>query len=301
MFPGDTILSFFLIAQIFIGVMANSLLFMNYIYDFLIQPQLKKPIDSIFMHLTMSNIITIVFQSIPNILSSFGVKRFLDNAGCQTVFYIYRVSRGLSICTTSLLSAFQAITISPSHSKWAKLKSKLSTWIFPSFLVFWIINMLIYIHIIETVRAKWNVTVIGHGFVHAYCQTRQSGDRHSGSFISVILTRDVLFVAPMIMSSLYMVGLLYRHHRRARHLHSSSLSRQMSPENRATHIILLLAFCFVFFYCCNNFMDIYAYYRPQKDSRMVGIAGILSSCYPTFCPFLLMKNNKNIPKLISSL
>ncbi|XP_062031903.1 vomeronasal type-1 receptor 4-like, partial [Lepus europaeus] len=216
-------------------------------------------------------------------------------------FYIYRVARGLSICTTALLSAFKAITISPSHSKWARLKFKVSTWIFPSFLFFWVINMLIYIHIIETVRAKWNFTVIGRGFVHAYCQTRQSGDHHSGSFVSVMLTRDFLFMALMIMSSLYMVGLLYRHHRGARHLHSSSLSRQMSPENRATHTILLLAFCFVFFYFCNNFVDIYAFYRPEKDSRLVGITGILSSRYPTFGPFFLMKNNKNIPKLTSSL
>ncbi|NP_001160676.1 vomeronasal 1 receptor oryCunV1R1515 [Oryctolagus cuniculus] len=301
MFPGDKILSIFLIAQIFIGVMANLFLFIIYVYAFLIQPQLKKPIDSIFMHLTGVNMVTIVFQSIPDIMSSIGVKHFLNNAGCQTVFYIYRVARGLSICTTSLLSAFQAITITPSYSKWARLKSKLSTWVFPSFLFFWIINMLIYIHIIETVRAKWNFTVVGHGFVHAYCQTRQSGDRHKGSFISVIVTHDVLFVALMIMSSLYMVGLLYRHQRRAQHIHSSSLSRQTSPENRATHTILLLAFCFVFFYCCHNFMDIYAFYRPEKDSRMVGITGILSSCYPTFCPFLLMKNNKNIPKWTSSL
>ncbi|NP_001160721.1 vomeronasal 1 receptor oryCunV1R1562 [Oryctolagus cuniculus] len=301
MFPNDTILSFFLITQIFIGVMANSFLFMIYIYAFLIQPQLKKPIDCIFMHLTMANIITIVFQSIPDIVSSFGVKRFLDNAGCQTVFYIYRVTRGLSICTTSLLSVFQAITISPSHSKWARLKSKLSAWILPSFLFFWVMNMLIYIHIIETVRAKWNFTVVGHGFVHAYCQSIQLRDHQSWSFISVIVIRDLLFVALMIMSSLYMVGLLYRHRRRAQHIHSSSLSRQMSPENKATHTIICLVFCFVLFYFCNNFVTLYAFYRPEKDSRLVGITGILSSCYPTFCPFLLMKNNKNIPKWTSSL
>ncbi|XP_062031907.1 vomeronasal type-1 receptor 4-like [Lepus europaeus] len=299
--PSQRVYASALEGEVFIGVTANSLLFFIYTYTFLIQPHLKKPIDLIFMHLTMVNILTMVFQSIPNILSSFGVRGFLDNAGCQTVFYVYRVTRSLSICTTSLLSAFQAIIISPNHSKWARLKPKLSTWIFPSFLFFWVINMLIYIHIIESVRAKWNFTVVGRGFVHAYCQTRQSGDGQSWSFINVLVTRDVLFVALMIMSSLYMVGLLYRHHRGARHIHSSSLSRQTSPENKATHTIICLVFCFVLFYCCNNFVTLYAFYRPEKDSRLVGIAGILSSCYPTFCPFLLMKNNKNISKLTSSL
>ncbi|NP_001160822.1 vomeronasal 1 receptor oryCunV1R1644 [Oryctolagus cuniculus] len=274
---------------------------MIYIYTLLIEPHLKKPIDSIFMHLTVVNIVTIVFQSIPDIMSSFGVKRFLDNAGCQTFLYTYRVTRGISICTTSLLSAVQAITISPSHSKWARLKSKLSTWIFPSFLFFWIINMLIYIHVIGTIRAKLNFTVVGQGYVNAYCQSRKPSAHESRSFVSILVIHDAVFLALMIWSSLYMVWILYRHHRRAQHIHTSSLSSKTSPENKATHTILLMVFCFVFFYLSNNCLTFYGFYTSKKNTRLEGIGGILASCYPTFCPFFLMKHNKIILKLTSFL
>ncbi|NP_001160781.1 vomeronasal 1 receptor oryCunV1R1622 [Oryctolagus cuniculus] len=274
---------------------------MIYIYTLLIEPHLKKPIDSLFMHLTVVNIVTIVFQSIPDIMSSFGIKGFLDNTGCQTFLYTNRVTRGLSICTTPLLSAFQAITISPSHSKWAWLKSKLSTWIFPSFLFFWIINMLIYIHIIETIRAKLNFTMFGQGYVNAYCQSRKPKALDSRSFISILVIHDAVFLALMIWSSLYMVWILYRHRRRAQHIHTSSLSSKTSPENKATHTILWMVFCFVFFYLSNNCLTFYGIYASEKNARLEGIGGILSSCYPTFCPFFLMKHNKIILKLTSFL
>ena len=59
-------------------------------------------------------------------MSSFGDRYFLDDIGCKATLYTYRVTQSLSICTTALLSAYQAITISPIHSNWAGLKSKLS-------------------------------------------------------------------------------------------------------------------------------------------------------------------------------
>ncbi|XP_062031904.1 vomeronasal type-1 receptor 4-like [Lepus europaeus] len=281
--------------------MANSLLFFIYTYTFLIEPRLKKPIDSIFMHLIVVNISTIMIRSIPELMSSFGVKNLFDDIGCQTFLYISRVIRGLSICTTFLLSVFQAITVSPSHSKWAGLKSKLSKWIFPSLLLFWLINMLIYTHIIGTVKAKLNFTVVGQGYVNVYCQTRKLRDHESRSFISIIVIHDVVFLALMIWSSLYMVWILYRHRRRAQHFHNLSLSSKTSPENKATCTILWMVFCFVFFYLSNNCLILYGFYASEKNTRLEGIGGILASCYPTFCPFFLMKHNKIILKLTSFL
>ncbi|XP_014447749.1 vomeronasal type-1 receptor 94-like, partial [Tupaia chinensis] len=203
-------------------------------------------------------------------------------------------------CTTSLLSAFQAITISPSNSKWARLKTKSSTWILPSLFFFWIINMVVYIHVILSLEANRNFTIVGFGYSHAYCQTKKLKNYYPGAFTSVLVIRDVLFVAPMIWTSIYMVNLLYRHHRRAQHLHSPSLSAQPSPENKATHTILWLVSCFVFFYCSDNFVTFYLYYKSQKSPRLDRVAGIISSCYPTICPFVLMKNNKMISKYTSS-
>ncbi|XP_040834224.1 olfactory receptor class A-like protein 1 [Ochotona curzoniae] len=301
MLPSDMIYSFFLTSQIFIGVVANSLVFLIYAYIFLIEPHLKKPMDVMCMHLTLVNTVTIVFQSTPQLVSFFGVKDFLDDIGCKTFLYISRVTRGLSICTTSLLSVFQAITVSPSHSKWAWLKSQLSQWILPSLLSFWVINMLICIINIDALRAKSNFSVAHLRYAHAYCESRQIEEHVSILFLSLIMMHDLVCMVPMVGSSLYMVFILYRHRRRARLIHSLTHSSQSSAENKATRTILLLVLCFVVFYSTNNILMLYGYYNAEKNIRLEGINGILSSCYRTFCPFLLIKNNKIFLRLISSI
>ncbi|XP_047394174.1 vomeronasal type-1 receptor 4-like, partial [Sciurus carolinensis] len=264
MFPGDTIFGVFLISQLCIGVLGNSLLFMLYAYTFLVKPQLKKHIDPIIMHLLLVNALTIMFTLIPDIASSFGVRRFLNEAGCQAVLFLYRVTRGVSICTTSLLSTFQAIIVNPSNSKWVWIKYKLPTWTCPSFLFFWVLNMIVYFHVIESVTDIRNFTLVGTGYAHAYCRTRHFGTHNSFSFHAVLLVRDLLFVLLMVCTSLYMVHLLYRHHRRAQHIHSPHVSSQSSPEHKATHTILQLVGFFVFFYFSNNSLMFYSFHTHHK-------------------------------------
>ncbi|KAM4801433.1 vomeronasal type-1 receptor 4-like [Urocitellus parryii] len=299
MIPSDTIFGVFLISQLCIGVLGNSLLFLLYAYTFLVKPHLKKHIDPIVMHLMLANALTIMFTLVPDIASTFGVRRFLNKLGCQTVLFLYRVTRGVSICTTSLLSAFQAITVSPSNSKWAWLKFKLPKWKYPLFLFFWVLNMVVYFHVIETITAISNFTLIGPGYAHAYCQNKYFGKHKSPSLFIAMLVRDLLFVLLMTGTSLYMVNLLYRHRRRAQHLHSPRVSSQTSPEHKATHTILLLVGCFVFFYFSNNCFSLYSFNARYKIPRSEGISGALSSCYPTICPFLLMKNNRMVSQFTS--
>jgi vomeronasal1 receptor len=159
--------------------------------------------------------------------------------------------------------------------------------------------MLIYIYIIEMVTAKSNVTLLGHGYSDAHCQSRHFGNHNLRLLVYVILVQDLVCIVLMMWTSLYMVHVLYRHHRRAQHVHSPRLSSQSSPENKATYRILLLVSCFVFFYCSNNIMTLVTFYTPGKIHRLRVISGILSSCYPTICPFLLMKNTKIISQFTS--
>lgn len=300
MLPTDAVWGGFFLLHICIGYMGNSLLLGFYVYTFLTQSHLKKPIDGILLHLTLVNILTITFRLIPDVVSSFGVRHFLNDAGCKAMMFMYRVTRGLSICTTALLSAFQAVTISPGNSKWAWLKSISSGCIYPALLFFWGINLLIYIHIILATEANPNSTVAGSRYSSLYCQTSRSTG-NSQTFLSAMVIRDLLFVVPMMGFSLYMVNLIYRHRQRVRHMHSSRLYSQTPPEIKATHTIVLLVSCFVFFYCANNFSTFYVFYRLQKNPGLERITGTLASCYPTICPFVLMKNNKIMSKFTSSL
>ncbi|XP_005361151.1 vomeronasal type-1 receptor 4-like [Microtus ochrogaster] len=300
MLISTSVLSVFLISQLCIGVIGNTSLFVLYIYIFFFKPHFKKLIDMFFLHLTIVNMVTIVFILIPDIVASFGVTNFLDDVGCKVVLCIYRISRGLSISTTCILSTFQAVTVTPSNSQWVWLKHKLSTWTFSSLLCSWLINLTIYGFVVETVMAKNNSTHIGHVYLHAYCQSRNLGNQISGAFISMIFIYDLLYVSIMMWTSLYMVILLYRHRKRAQYLRSPSLSSQQSPELRATHSILLLVSCFVILYWLNNFITVYGFYAPTKIPRLGAINAIWATCYPTICPFLIMKNNKLILHFTSS-
>ncbi|KAM7340288.1 hypothetical protein ACRRTK_000903 [Alexandromys fortis] len=300
MLISNVVLGVFLISQLCLGVIGNTSLFILYIYTFFFKPHFKKLIDMFFLHLTIVNMVMIVFILIPDIVASFGVPNFLDDVSCKVVLYIYRFCRGLSISTTCILSTFQAVTVTPSNSQWAWLKHKLSMWTFSSLLCSWLINLAIYGYMVETVMAKTNSTQVGRIYLHAYCQSRNLGNQYSGPFISIISMYDLFYVSIMMWTSLYMVILLYRHRKRAQYLRSTSLSSQQSPELRATHSILLLVSCFVILYWLNNLITLYGFYASTKIPRLEAINAIWATCYPTICPFLIMKNNKLILHFTSS-
>ncbi|KAF5918127.1 hypothetical protein HPG69_018468 [Diceros bicornis minor] len=157
----DTILGLFFLSQF--GFLGNTLLHVLYINTFLFQPHTKKPIDLIFIHLTLAHVMTILLSEIPEIINSFHIRNFLDDIACKAVLYMYRVSRGLSLCTTFFLSVFQAMIITPSNSRWAWLKPKISKYIFPAFF-FWITDMLIYIQVVITIVAPYNTTEVEQVF-----------------------------------------------------------------------------------------------------------------------------------------
>uniref|UniRef100_F6VP66 Vomeronasal type-1 receptor n=1 Tax=Ornithorhynchus anatinus TaxID=9258 RepID=F6VP66_ORNAN len=154
-----------------VGVLGNSALLIVFINIFIFQSHQRKPTDLILTHLTMANTATLLTRGVPETMMSFGMKNILNDVGCQVVMFTNRVSRGLSICTTCLLSVFQAITISPSTSRWARLKPRAPDYILPSFLFFWILNILIYFKIIISTQATKNVTFTEYTYTLKYCSS----------------------------------------------------------------------------------------------------------------------------------
>ncbi|XP_008590384.1 PREDICTED: vomeronasal type-1 receptor 1-like [Galeopterus variegatus] len=293
----DIIFQILFISQTFIGFVGNSLLFTSCMYTFLIHPHKKKPVDVILAHLTLANAVTLVLRGFPNIVLSFGIKHVIGDTGCKTVLYIQRVTRSISLNATSLQSTFQAVTITPSNYKWAWLKNKVSVYILPSLLFFWIINMIIYVEIILRVVATFNSSDVRHGYFGIYCKNTAFEYYQAVSFVSVVLIQDLLFLSVMTFNSVYMVNILYRHHKTVQHVRSTIQSSRCFPEERATHTILILVSCFVFFYLINTFLTLYLTFANEKNWQMDKFGDFISSCYPTICPFLLIKNENIISKL----
>uniref|UniRef100_A0A7N5K3W2 Vomeronasal type-1 receptor n=1 Tax=Ailuropoda melanoleuca TaxID=9646 RepID=A0A7N5K3W2_AILME len=268
----DTILGVFILSQVGIGFIENTLLLVLLINTFLVQLHTKKPIDLIFIHLILVNVMTIVFSGIPEVVNAFGVRNFLDDIGCKVVMYLYRVTRGLSLCTTSFLSIFQAIIITPSNSRWAWLKPKISTYIFPAFCSFWVINMLIYIRVIINIVAPYNSTEVDKFYSLMYY------------FVCVF---------PMVWTSVYMVMFLFKPRKTVQHVHRTRLSPRPSPETKATHTILVLVSCFVFFYWSNSFLTIYVSYKHNVKG-VENITVILFHGYPAICTLMRKSSQHTI-------
>ena len=203
MITSETILGVFFLSQIGIGFIGNTLL--------LVQLNINKPIDFIFTHLILANVMTILFGRSPEIMNAFGVRNFLDDIGCKAVMYMYRVTQGLSLCTMSFLSIFQTIIIIPSNSRWAWLKPKISTYIFSAFFSFWVIDMLIYIHVIPTIVAPFNTTEVGQIYSLTYCNGRKSNQLQQTAFLGGMVLWDFPCVFLMIWTSVYMVKFLFTH------------------------------------------------------------------------------------------
>uniref|UniRef100_A0A2K6D335 Vomeronasal type-1 receptor n=1 Tax=Macaca nemestrina TaxID=9545 RepID=A0A2K6D335_MACNE len=94
LYSSDTTLGILPVFQTGIGLMGNSLLFIICMYIILFRPHQKNPLDVIL------------------------ISTFVDTC-CKTGLYIYKMTRDICVCTSSLLSIFQAVIISPCHSKWA--------------------------------------------------------------------------------------------------------------------------------------------------------------------------------------
>nr|XP_042134721.1 vomeronasal type-1 receptor 1-like [Peromyscus maniculatus bairdii] len=122
-----------------LGTLGNISVSVNYMFIWWGGPE-RKPIHLILIHLAFANIMILLAKGLPKTIAAFGLRNFLDDIGCKIIVYLERVARGLSICTSSLLTVVQAIIISPRASGWRRLRPKSAWHILPFFSFFWILN-----------------------------------------------------------------------------------------------------------------------------------------------------------------
>ncbi|XP_036608156.1 vomeronasal type-1 receptor 1-like [Trichosurus vulpecula] len=266
-----------------IGITANVFLLSLHILKMLAGHKMR-PINLILTQLILANVTMLASKGIPQTLLVIGWNNFLDEVGCKIVFSFCKVSQGLSISFTCLLGTFQAITISPNDSRWAKYKARASEFIDPTCLLLWSLNLLIEIPASISVRSPRISTNITNRMNVVFC----SFGRFLRAYLIMTTLRNVFFVGLMVWTSGYMVLLLYRHHQHVQNIHSTSLSPRASPEIRATKNILVLV---IFFFCCYLFNSIFVLcfsYVHQRAVWLLPISAFLSLSFPTFSPFVLI-------------
>ncbi|KAM8970814.1 vomeronasal type-1 receptor 4-like [Sarcophilus harrisii] len=278
--------------QIIIGVFGNGLLLFLYGFN-LITGQRIRPIDTIFVNLFLSYILMILFRGVPTAIQMCIQKLFLSDTECKIIVYLQRVSRGLSLCNTCLLSAFQAITISSYNPKWAKLKANAPKYIVPSCVFMWVLNLLVDVVVPLHVSGPGNNTFSHLKKNLGYC----SIDWHAITTSNLVMWKtlyDSVFLGFMAISSGYMVLVLFRHRWQVQHLHSTSFNPIASPETRATKVILLLMISFVCFYSVSSIFVIVMEKFKDTSQWIIHMSAFFSSFYSTLSPFVLISSDSQI-------
>ncbi|KAM6184934.1 vomeronasal type-1 receptor 100-like, partial [Rhynchocyon petersi] len=246
----------------------------------------------IFLELSYATLSPFMLFSRGNVclVPIFNFQSFLGDINCKITIFLVRVARGLSICTTCLLSVVQAITISPRTNTWTKLKLWIKQQIFSSLLFFWICNSLISSNLLYYVTAVNNVNRSGTGQCVSYCYMLPSTNTVRWIFLTLMSLRDISFQSLMAWSSGYMVFLLHKHHKRVFYLQSARFtkSNKTSPDIRATQSVLMLMACFLFFYWADFTLSFFIGSFFTNDPIMYNVKIFLELCYATLSPFMLM-------------
>ncbi|XP_020865434.1 vomeronasal type-1 receptor 1-like [Phascolarctos cinereus] len=235
----------------------------------------KRFISLIIINLAFAHIFMILFRGIILIINKWGWRNFLDETMGKLLNYFIRVTQSLSLCSTCLLSVFQAITISPTSPKWAQVKTRTQKYIPSCCILIWIFSLLLdiaapmnYSSPKNSSNARWRIGQI-------------SFDLQATSIMKILVYEsvvDAVFEGLMICSSGYMVFVLHRHSQQVQHLHSTSLSPRASPETKATKAILMLAITFVCFNSASSPFIIYI--ASAKATRHWGIRfTVVSLCF----------------------
>ncbi|MBZ3872778.1 Vomeronasal type-1 receptor 4 [Sciurus carolinensis] len=295
MAASDVTVGVIFLAQIFVGSLGYYSLLLHFlVLDF--TGGRVRHTDLILKHLTVANLLTLLCRGVPQTVAALGMKVFLSDLECKLLFYVHRVGRGVSIGSTCLLSSFQAITISPGDSRWAALKEKALRYMCSSTRLNWILYGLLNVMFPVVMTGNWshrNITCLKD---FGYCSAARHDTTTDSLFAALLSFPDAVCVGLMLWSSSSMVYILHRHKQRMQHVHKVR-SPKSSPESRATKTILLLVSTFVSFYTLSCIFQIFVTVNHNPNWLMVNVGAIVSGCFPTISPFLLMRWDSRASRL----
>ncbi|XP_006897373.1 PREDICTED: vomeronasal type-1 receptor 2-like [Elephantulus edwardii] len=221
-----------LLFQTTIGILGNFSLILHYIFLHFSGCR-SKPTDLILTHLTVANSLAILCKGIPETMLAFGLTCHVNKVGCHSFSFLDRVGRGVSVCTTCLLSVFQVITINPLHSRWAGLKLKVFKYIGPCNIMNWILHMMVNAIFPIYASTKWiNKTIAKENM--SKCCTRNYDNVTFSLYVTFISFHDVLCLGFMSWASASVVFILYKHKQQVQHIYNHKITPRSSAETRAT-------------------------------------------------------------------
>ncbi|KAG3255722.1 vomeronasal type-1 receptor 4-like [Ictidomys tridecemlineatus] len=296
MAASDVALGIIFLSQTVVGALGNSSLLLHYLVLYFTGYRIRHT-DLILQHLIVANLLALLSRGVPQTVAAFGVKDFLNDFGCQLLFYLHRVGRGVSIGSTCLLSVFQAMKISPENSSCSELKVKSPKYIGFSIFLSWMLYLLVSTMTFSQMTGKRSNNNITSMKDFEYCSGVHPSKTLQSLYAALLTFPDALCVGLMIWASSSMVLILHRHKQRMQHVHKTSSPRS-SPETRATKTILLLVSTFASFYTLSCIFQVCVIFIYNPHWLLVKMGVIVAGSFPTLSPFLLMSRNSSASRLV---
>ncbi|XP_077649429.1 vomeronasal type-1 receptor 4-like [Urocitellus parryii] len=281
------------LSQMVVGVLGNVSLLYHYLFLYCTTSRYKSR-DVILMHLNVANTLVLLSKGIPETLAAWGLRELHSDIGCKLLFYPHKLGRDVSICTTCLLSVFQAVTISPRDSRWAELKVRVPRYKGTFLAICWVLNMMLIIpvpvHMTGRQSSRNNTNRRDYGHCSAVFQDKVPGT----VYLLLALVRDVFCVGLMLWASGSVVFILYRHKQRMQHVLRSNVSPRSSPESRATQGILALVGAFVSLSTLSSVLHIPLTFVKKSILWLVNTSTLIAGCFPTVSPYILMRYDSRV-------
>ncbi|XP_021047159.1 vomeronasal type-1 receptor 44-like [Mus pahari] len=293
----DTNIKITFLAEVSVGISANSIVFFAHICKRLGENR-PKPIDLYIAFLSLTQLMLLITMGLIAVDMFMSQGRW-DSTTCKPLIYLHRLLRGLTICATCLLNVLWTITLSSRNSCLTKFKHKYPHHISGVFIFLCVLYMSFSSHFLVSLTATPNLTSKDFMYVTQSCSLLPMSYSRKSMFSTPVAIRETFLISLMALSSGYMVTLLWKHKKQVRHLHSTSLSSKASPEQRATRTILLLMSFFVVFYILS--IVIFHSRMKFKDGPIFYFVQIIvSHSYATVSPFVFICTEKHIIKFLRS-
>lgn len=295
MTTSDLAMVMIFLLQTVVGLLGNFYLLYHYLLLSLTGWGFRST-DLILKHLTVANSLVILSKGIPQVMTAWGLKDFLNDTGCKFVFYVHRVGRNVSIGSICLLSLFQMIIISPRDSWWGGLKAKASKYLGTSNLLCWILNIMHNIIIPVYITAKWSHQNVTKRKSYGPCYSRGHDYIAQPLHLASLLFHDGFCLGLVIWTSGSMVLILHRHKQRVQYIHRNNLSARSSPETTATQSILILVITFVSLCILSSIFHNCTVIFDNPSWWLTNTTVLITSCFPTISPYLLISHDSRLSR-----
>ncbi|XP_034374054.1 vomeronasal type-1 receptor 4-like [Arvicanthis niloticus] len=286
----EVTLQILLLCQFGVGTVANVFLFLHNVSPVFTGSQ-QRPTQVILSHTAVANALILFLTIFPNKIMTFAQRYRPTDLKCKLEFFTRLVVRSTNLCSTSVLSINQFVTVVPLNRGKLLLRGFVPNLASYSCYSCWFFSVLSNIYIPIKVTGPQITDNNSDSKNKLFCST-------SGFSVGIVFLQfahDAIFMSIMIWTSVSMVLLLHRHRQRMQHILTPNQVRRGHAETRATHTILMLVATFVGFYLLNFICITFHSFLMDSPLFVRHVAEVLIAGFPTISPLLLIFRDPKDP------